>query len=660
MKKFLFAFLALIVAVSCYDDTGMQNKLKEQNQTIYALQTLCDQMKGDIASIKTLMDEMSSGGVVTSVEPIMNGEEVVGYTLTFKSGASIDIYSRNDGESDNQDQPVAESIFKEVTVREGYVTMVLTDDTVIELPLRLEDTTAVKSYYLDEIAKTKASLLSLLTEPCLVFPMITDIHYLAESSDSPSLIDDSVNNILELSKDIRFDFLACLGDLTQGNKAMSETEAEVRHVYEQFRKLGIPFYLSIGNHDTNIYYKKDGKYMKDHVFSLSQLYGLYVRDISDVTFDMSSMCGTNYYKDFSQFNIRCIFLNSNEGDDYGFSDATLEWFTSAMNTDRDVYVFSHRKPGTTYHNDTQMTAVMTGAENFKMFFFGHVHYDCEFTAPFDDDNPVLAFAQRCNKCYQQNYSDTWPEQAVLAERKVGTYTEDCFDIVVIRPNARKVNLVRFGAGVDREFDLQTGESVGESSAELGEQYDLKIELDFSKEWPFDEPCVAAESQTETGEVYTHTYSYREDGTTLNKQVKFVISKGKSADCGYKYVEPEGASAGNLFYDIVDGEGSGNSFGLLSVPYVEGMYIQSVSVVHSSSDTRRFNLRKGWTTASASTDASGWLKKNVICRWDFPLSSSIAPGIGTATSGLRDYAVSMRTADTNLKKATFYYSKTKPE
>ncbi len=654
LYKVLFFFCAFVMALSCDDGTEFRNKLNEQERKVAALESLCDQMKFDITSIQTLLNEMSKGESVSNAIPIMDGDKVIGYTLTFASGASVDLYIQEAAKP-------AESIFKGINIFDEYVVLTLADGTTIELPLRNNQ---VKAYYAEEIEKTKASLRALMTEPCLVFPMITDVHYLAETSDSPKLIDDSVNNMIELSKDIRFDFLVCLGDLVQGDKPMSETEAEVRHVYAQFKKLGLPYYLSIGNHDTNIYYKNNGVYMKDHVFTTSQLYGLYIRDISDVTYDSSSMCGTNYYKDFYQFNIRFIFLNSNEDDGYGFSDETLAWFTEAIKTDADVYVFSHRKPGSTYHNDAQMASVMANAKNFKMFFYGHVHYDCEFTAPFTEDNPYLAFAQLCNKCYEQTYSESWPVQAVLPDRKVGTASEDCFDIVVIRPKSNKVNLVRFGGGVDREFDLTTGESVGESSTVTGLQYDLKVDVDFSNGWPFEQSCASAASQSADGEEYTYTFTHIENGVPQNKKVKFVISKGKAADCNYSYVAPNGSKPGNLFYNINDSTGSNNSFGLFSIPYVEGMYITSLSVVHASSETRRFNIRKGWITASASTDASGWFKQNKIIKWDFPLTASngsqIAPGMGTASSALKDYCISMRTEDTNLKKVTLYYSKTKPE
>ena len=522
----------------------------------------------------------------------------------------------------------------------------------------------VKEYFKEELDKTRATLYSLTNEPCLVFPMITDIHYLAETSLRPKLIDETVKNIISLSNDVRFDFLACLGDLTQGNKAMSKTEKEVRHVYDQFRRVGIPFYTCIGNHDTNIYYKVGSTYMKDHVFSLDQLFGLYISDIQGVTYDKSSMGGTNFYKDFPDFNIRCIFLNSNEGDDYGFSDETLAWFEKTMNTERDVYVFSHRNPATSssYHNQDAMTDVMKNASNFRMLFYGHVHYDCEFTAPFDDRNPILAFAQNAHKCYNHDIGESWPDQAVLPKRQLETPDEECFDIVVISPQSNRVNLVRVGAGVDREFDLLTGMSVGES-AQTTVTEDITVTVDFASGWPFVESCAAVADQVDEGEVYTLPVTYTLAGVEHSTDLKYVVSRGKVADFKYSYVEPtEGNQDGYLSFENATVTGDGSTYGLLSIPYIEDMYIKSVSVTHCTPTTsERFNILKGFTTVTDYSPAV-YVKKNTIKTWDFPLEGSkgdISPGKGRPTSGLRDYSVRMRSPNIDLKRVSFVYSTTKP-
>ena len=558
-------------------------------------------------------------------------------------------------------ETVTPCLFESVEVSDGFVLVVLADGTSIKLPM-VED--GVRSYYLDEIAKTKASIRELMTEPCLVFPLITDIHYLATTSQRPKLIDVTINNMMEIGKDIRFDCMVCMGDLTQGNKPMDETRKEVEHVYDQFMKLGVPYYPCIGNHDTNIYYKVGDSYMKDHVFTLGQMYGLYIRDINNVSYDMASS-GTNYYKDFYEFNTRFIFLNSNEGDDYGYSDETLAWFTQAMDTDFDTYVFSHRKASATSsnHNEPAMAEVIKNSKNFKMLFYGHVHYDCEFAAPFKfESTPYLAFAQNANKCYNHDLTneEAIAAGAVIPERTVETADEDCFDVVVIRPYSQKVNLVRFGAGVDREFNLKTNRSVGESvSSTLPDE--VSLELDFSAGWPFAEPIAAKEDQLYSGEVYTYTYTYDYEGVRRYWDVDFVISRDKIDGFEYTY------EGGCLCYNANGFSNSGNSYGMMAIPYISGRYLKSITITNGSTTQKRYTVRKGFNTTPGAKDYTSAVKAaaGASYTYNFPLTASddktiISPGIGTQSSGLRDYAIRMRDSNSKVSKIVFTYSKTKPE
>ena len=124
--------------------------------------------------------------------------------------------------------------------------------------------------------------------------MITDIHY-KSSAECPELIDITMENMVALSKDIRFDFFACLGDITDGKKSQEETEQWVKHLYDQFLRVKAPFYPAIGNHDDNRY---------KSTYSHSQLHRIYMRHTLDVMFDQTSMCGTNYYKDFYGLGVR--------------------------------------------------------------------------------------------------------------------------------------------------------------------------------------------------------------------------------------------------------------------------------------------------------------------------------------------------------------------
>ena len=640
MKRILFAFLIAFAATACYDDSYLRKQVDENRQSIIDLQALIGQPVGSLPELK-----------------IEDGHLYVSYN---KGEEWEDLGAVS--------SPSEDCVVTDAVLGDTYVKLTLSTGTQIKVPLYVEqtpdagETDGVKSYYMDEIAKTKASLYSLMNEPCIVFPLITDVHYLATTSLRPELIDVTMNNMIELAKDIRFDCLISMGDIVQGTDPMEETSAEVRHVYEQFRRLGVPLYSCIGNHDTNIYYKIGEVFQKDHVFTLGQLYNLYMRDICGVSYDMASS-GTNYYKDFPEFNTRFIFLNSNEGDTYGHSDETLAWFRQAMDSERETYIFSHRKCSTTstYHNDAAMAEIIKNSENFRMFFYGHVHYDCEFATPFaHESTPYLAFAQNAHKCYNHELKDTAPAEAVIPKRVVDTVDEDCFDIVVIRPHSQKVNLVRFGAGVDREFNLKTGRSMGESVASTLPE-EISIELDFSKGWPFAEPVTAKEDQFHNGELYTYTYTYDYEGMTKYWDVEFYLSRDKIDGFDYSYEN------GCLCYNANGLTNSSNSYGIISIPYMRDRYLKSIAVTNDTADKKRFTVRKGFNTTPGKKDytTSFYVAAGKTHTFTFPLTASdnatlIAPGMGTGASGLKDYALRMRDADTKVSKIVFTYSKTKPE
>ena len=41
--------------------------------------------------------------------------------------------------------------------------------------------------------------------------------------------------------------------------------------------------------------------------------------------------------------------------------------------------------------------------------------------------------------------------AIHNERVEGTATEDCWNIVIIQPNSKKIKIIRFGAWQDKEY-----------------------------------------------------------------------------------------------------------------------------------------------------------------------------------------------------------------
>jgi hypothetical protein len=84
--------------------------------------------------------------------------------------------------------------------------------------------------------------------------------------------------------------------------------------------------------------------------------------------------------------------------------------------------------------------------------FGHSHADYYFTSP------ILSIASNCCKFEQSNIESEGYSYITgnvgnieAPARTINTDTVQSFDIVVVRPTSRKINMIRFGAGNDREF-----------------------------------------------------------------------------------------------------------------------------------------------------------------------------------------------------------------
>ena len=544
-------------------------------------------------------------------------------------------------------------LFADVYQQDGMVYFVLSDGNTYSLPY-VED--GVRSYYVDEIAKTTASVRKLLTEPCLVFPMVADIHYKA-SKDCPDLVDITLANMLALSKNIRFDFIVSLGDIVEGDTPQAQTEKLVEHIYERVLRIDAPYYPVIGNHDEN---------WEHGTFSLQQLHGIYMRHTFDVMFDNTSMCGTNYYKDFYNLGVRCIFLNSINGGTFGFSEDTCNWFKEALDTPFDVYVFSHVSPIRShqhdywYHfNDAVIEEAIKAAPNFKMFFNGHSHFDCEFTAPFNDTpgrtyNPFLAYSLTCNKFINNEPGKNWPAHANQPSREIGTVTEDAFDIVVIRPKSGKVNTVRFGAGVDREFDLRTGESVGESAVAKFPA-EMTVALDFGAGWPFEEGCAVSSEQRGGGEsyLYYHEYTRADNGLTGKLGMNFRIqrSSAKKTDTNNIYYSH---ADGYLSFGDTAGDGTGGTYGMINIPGVPGRYVKSIKITHDGSAF--FTVADGeWFVYDASPNASSSTSAGPTL-FDIPYvkgTKTVPAKIGAP------YNIRLRTAATKISRIEVTYSASEP-
>jgi hypothetical protein len=187
-----------------------------------------------------------------------------------------------------------------------------------------------------------------------------------------------------------------------------------------------------------------------------------VKDTHGVCFDMTSG-EKNYYKDFDELGIRVVVLNANHNRQYAYSERTSIWLSEvALNTNNIVVLLEHLSSINTQNWNAQaliyggdITSVLTAFVNnggTLIQFCGHSHADYHFITPW------LTIFSCCQKTSHEDTSSgnftkiTGYEGSIVSpERTLGTVSEDCWTVVIIKPLSRTVECIRFGAGNDRSF-----------------------------------------------------------------------------------------------------------------------------------------------------------------------------------------------------------------
>ena len=309
----------------------------------------------------------------------------------------------------------------------------------------------IQQIYNTEMVLTIASARAAISEPSLVFPLITDIHYQSLNAYA----DDSISNIKKFVESVRCDFVLNLGDDHDGNMAQDTTLALAYHMRDRFAEIDLPYFHAVGNHDLN-------GYSSTVRFDSGQIFSAYLSNTKGVHYSMAAG-EKDYYVDFDELGIRLIVLDSNHNATYTFSENTGSWLAeTALDTNYIVIVASHMSPinsqNWSNHGMANSAGVITALQDFVtnggtvIQFCGHSHADYAYSTPW------LGIFSNCQKFEQSDATDSGYSRIVAnadyfdcPPREEGTATEDCWSVVVVKPISRTVDIIRFGAGNDRSF-----------------------------------------------------------------------------------------------------------------------------------------------------------------------------------------------------------------
>lgn len=313
----------------------------------------------------------------------------------------------------------------------------------------VETNPSITPVFLPEIQDTAQTIRSLKETGAFAAMLITDTHYTVNGTWQ-----DTVKNLQAVHREAGFDIAIHLGDLTDGMVPRELTREYVGCILTDLRQLDIPVHVVLGNHDSNYFAKNPD------VFPIEEQVELYQGHSQDYKSDPAL---PYYYTDYHT-GIRCIFLNSydnNEKIRYGFDQEQINWLETVLQSSPEGYavlVFSHDAPlarldywSEVIRNGEVLLAVLEDHQqkydNILAYIHGHAHSDYVYRERLF---PIISIG--CAKC--EDMQEKKAEGFITEKRELGTVTQELWDTLIISPDKRKLDLVRFGAGRNRTLQIK--------------------------------------------------------------------------------------------------------------------------------------------------------------------------------------------------------------
>lgn len=96
--KILSIFLLLSFFPACTADIdGLSERMDDLEARVEALEELCSQMNTNISSLQTIVGALQGNDYISSIAPVVEGEDTVGYVINFTQSGSVTIYHGEDG-----------------------------------------------------------------------------------------------------------------------------------------------------------------------------------------------------------------------------------------------------------------------------------------------------------------------------------------------------------------------------------------------------------------------------------------------------------------------------------------------------------------------------------------------------------------------------------
>lgn len=299
----------------------------------------------------------------------------------------------------------------------------------------------MKSYFKKEISDTVETIYKNTQFKSLVLGLLTDTHVTIGGT-----WEETAKNIKSVHERVQFDGVIHLGDVTDGRTIGKVTRELTNKCLTDLHNLNVPLLFTLGNHDTN-YQHSSGRFTEKEIYSY-----FFRRNEKDVIREGNKLY---YYKDWKNFNIRTIVLNSYLNS-YGIDIKQVEWFKKTLEETPKGYhvmVLTHVPPiketGKEITNGRRVIKILDQYNQIEGnavigYFHGHLHIDQVYRGY---SFPIINIG--CAKTEAYKKLGKLPKGATQEYRQLNTKTQDLWETMIVTPSERRLVLVRFGAGKDR-------------------------------------------------------------------------------------------------------------------------------------------------------------------------------------------------------------------
>lgn len=264
------------------------------------------------------------------------------------------------------------------------------------------------------------------------FALLTDTHYTVNGTWG-----DTLAGIGAMHREVGFDGIIHLGDLTDGMVSGDVTRLYVNTMLTGLKQYGVPVWLALGNHDSNYFRRNPDRFT--------------VREQRDLYLDGRDV---RYFVDMP--GLRLVVLDSyipGEALPYGYTRECVEWLEQALSTMTGgcrALVCSHLPPvkrlqywAKALRGEEELMAVAAQHKRSILAWInGHNHAD---RLDNDEGFPIVSVANA--KC--EAFTEHKTEGFLTPERRLGDASQELWDVLLVNAKEHTLRFVRFGAGGDR-------------------------------------------------------------------------------------------------------------------------------------------------------------------------------------------------------------------